>query len=560
MKRYFGRTLAAVGAAMLLGATAESARAACGDLNNSGGIDPGDAVILANELGGAATVCDTTPADCDLDGSGQPAPVTNPPDIGVGDLVFMLNRLAGVETLTAPCVGLGPVLACGTNLTGAITSNRQLAGSPPGCTHFVDGTVTVRPNVTLTVQAGATVKGKVTSTNGSDSVLIFLQDAKINAPGSAANPVVFTSDATPGTRAPGDWGGVMLNGRAPVNVPGGIGSAEGLPPGEAFFGGSEPNDSSGLLRFARIEYSGIEFSTDNELNVFTQNGVGRGTVVDHIQANAGFDDCIEWFGGTVDEQFLVSSGCRDDLFDWQLGYTGSVQFGLGIQNATISTGSGRNGFEGDNNVGGENFTPRSNPTFCNMTVIGSKQQSDTTAGRSGALLRLGTAGVIANSIIMDWSASCFRLDNNSTSAVACDAGPVLDAGAENLAIFDTVCYNNGGPASVPVTASPDHAEGSAAAPCTPSQWFTLLEASNGLSPATETTLGTDPGIDNFPYATAVDNRWFPTLNLGTFTGAPDCQDHNPDFFDSATYVGAFDPNNNPGGNWLSSPWIDFAVN
>jgi hypothetical protein len=206
--------------------------------------------------------------------------------------------------------------------------------------------------------------------------------------------VVFTSDPTPGSRAPGDWGGVVLNGRAPINVPGGVGSSEGLPPGEALFGGNEPNDSSGLIRFTLIEYSGIEFSTDNELNVFTQNAVGRGTVVDHIQANAGFDDCIEWFGGTVNGKFLVSSGCRDDLFDWQLGYTGSVQFGLGIQNATISTGSGRNGFEGDNNSGGQDFLPRSNPNFCNMTVIGSKGQGDTTAGRSGALLRLGTAGVI----------------------------------------------------------------------------------------------------------------------------------------------------------------------
>ena len=557
MKRYLRDMLAAAAAALLLVATTGTARAACGDLNNSGGIDPGDAVIIANELGGASTVCDTTPADCDLDGSGQPPPITNPPDIGVGDLVFMLNVLAGVETLTGPCVGLGPTLACGTNLSGTITSNRQLSGTPPGCTHFVDGTVKVAAGVTLTALPGARVEGKVVSTNGSDSVLIFLQDSKLNAPGTALNPVVFTSNGSP--HAPGDWGGIVLNGKAPVNIPGGVGSSEGLPPGEALFGGSEPNDSSGLIRFTRVEFSGIEFSVDNELNIFTQNAVGRGTTIDHVQANVGNDDCIEWFGGTVNAHHLVASGCRDDQFDWQLGYTGSVQFGLGVQNATIADGSGRNGFEGDNNENGNDFLPRSNPNFCNMTLIGSKGQGSTTAGRSGALLRRGTAGTISNALIMDWSNTCLQLDGNSTAAVACDAGPVLDPGPTNLEVFDTVCYNNGDAANAPTAVTPDQAAGSAASPCTPSQWYSLLTASNGVLPVSESALGPNPGITTSTYPTVVDNRWFPT-NAAPFSGAPDCQDINPDVFDSAPYVGAFDPGNNPGGNWLSSPWISFSVN
>ncbi len=544
MKGQFRRTLATLGAALLLTAAGGTAHAACGDLNNNGSVDPGDAVVLASELGGGSTACDITPADCDLDGNGS---------TGVGDIVFMLNLLSGVETLTVACAGLGPVLPCGTVLSGNISTNRQLQG---GCTHTVNGTVKVQPGVTLTVQPGATVEGRVGSPQGA-SVLIVLQDGKFNAPGTAASPIEFTSSDPP--RAIGDWGGVVLNGRAPVNVPGGVGSAEGLPPGEALFGGNEPNDSSGLIRFTRIEFSGIEFSVDNELNVFTQNGVGRGTVIDHVQANAGFDDCIEWFGGTVDAKFLVSSGCRDDQFDWQLGYTGSVQFGLAIQNAATASGSGRHGFEADNNENGNNFLPRSNPSFCNITLVGSKGQGDTTSGRSGANLRRGTAGVIANSLLMNWSSSCFQFDNDTTAAVACDAGPALDAGSVNLTMFDTVCYNNGDPASVPIAASPDHAAGSAASPCTPSQWYGLLAASNGLLPASETALGPDPGITPVTYPTAVDNRWFPS-NVAPFNNAPDCQDVNPDFFDSADYIGAFDPTNNPGGNWLSSPWISFATN
>jgi hypothetical protein len=547
MVRNSTKTLAALVAAMLVASGAGTAHAACGDLNANSSIDPGDAVVLSQELGGGTTVCDSAPADCDLDGNGS---------TGVGDIVFMLNLLAGVETLTAPCAGLGPVLGCGSSLSGNVTSNRQL---PAGCDTFVDGTVKVQPNVTLTVRAGATVKGKRTSTNGSPSVLLVLQDAKLNAPGTAANPVVFTSDAPSGTRAPGDWGGVVLNGRAPVNVPGGVGSTEGLPPGEGLFGGNEPNDSSGLVRFARLEFSGIEFSTDNELNVFTQNGVGRGSVIDHVHANAGFDDCIEWFGGTVQEKFLVASGCRDDLFDWQLGYTGALQFGLAIQNAAISTGSGRNGIEADNNENGNDFAPRSNPDMCNLTVVGSKGQGDTTGGRAGALLRRGTAGVIANSIFMDWSQACLQLDGNSTAAVACDAGPALDPGPTNLTVFDSVCFNNGDPANAPTALSPDHATGSAASPCTPSQWYSLLAATNGLLPASETALGPNPGITTASYPAVVDNRWFPT-NAAPFSGAPDCEDVNPDYFDPAPYIGAFDPTNNPGGNWLSTPWINFAVN
>src|SRR5262249_593098 len=156
--------------------------------------------------------------------------------------------------------------------------------------------------------------------------------------------------------------------------------------------------------------SGIIFSPDNELNVFTQNGIGRGTTVEYLQANVGNDDGIEWFGGNVNEKHLVSSGAQDDNFDWQIGFTASIQYGLSIHNATICSSSGQNGFEGDNNEFGYDLLPRSNPNFCNMTMIGCRQNAagpdcgplGATVTGSGALLRRGTAGKISNAIIMDY--------------------------------------------------------------------------------------------------------------------------------------------------------------
>src|SRR5262249_41707266 len=150
-----------------------------------------------------------------------------------------------------------------------------------------------------------------------------------------------------GSRNIGDWGGIIIDGNAPANCPQGSCLAEGLT-GEAF-GGNDPNDSSGVLEYVRIEFGGIEVSLGNELQNFQMNGIGHGTVVDHLQVNHGFDDGIELFGGTVNMKHIVATSIGDDDFDWQLGYTGHVQFLLGLKNAANSDTNGRHGLEGDNN-------------------------------------------------------------------------------------------------------------------------------------------------------------------------------------------------------------------
>jgi hypothetical protein len=136
--------------------------------------------------------------------------------LNVQDLVFLVQLLSNQETLLAPCTSFGTVQRGGT-LSGQITSNRVIQGLP-GCMSVteVDGTTIVNPNVVLTVQPGAKVAGKKTSSDTTPSVLIILRDSKINAPGTAAQPILFTSDQALAVGGPGgDWrsGGLVPVGR-----------------------------------------------------------------------------------------------------------------------------------------------------------------------------------------------------------------------------------------------------------------------------------------------------------------------------------------------------------
>ena len=235
----------------------------------------------------------------------------------------------------------------------------------------------------------------------------------------------------------------------------------------------------------RIEFSGVIFSPDNELNVLTQNAVGRGTTIDYVQANVGNDDGIEWFGGTVNENHIVSTATQDDNFDWQIGYTGASSSASRSRMPAIFSASGQNGFEGDNNEFGFDFLPRSNPNFCNMTMIGCRQNSGavncgaggTTVTGAGALLRRGTAGKIANTIIMHYPQAGLNVQNDETYAVACDQRvPRSRRRSPCSACRTPSCYNNGGGGQV--------ASGSTTAPnCTITQlaglWAGLGSERNG---------------------------------------------------------------------------------
>ncbi len=219
---------------------------------------------------------------------------------------------------------------------------------------------------TLTIEAGTTVYGE-TSTDG---MLVIRRSSRIMAEGSADAPIVFTSSKEAGTRARGDWGGLIINGRAPVNSCGGDyegdyceAYGEG---GTGWYGGADAGDSSGVLRYVRVEFAGTLISPENELNGIAFQGVGSGTEVDYVQVHMNADDGIEFFGGTAQVKHVLVTGVGDDMLDWTDGWQGKAQFVVLQQFAD----AGDNGIEADNNGDDNEASPRSNPTLSHITIIG----------------------------------------------------------------------------------------------------------------------------------------------------------------------------------------------
>lgn len=241
--------------------------------------------------------------------------------------------------------------------------------------YILQGFVKVTAGDTLVIQPGTVIKGDFT-TKGS---LIVERDGYIVADGTAQQPIVFTSQKAAGQRAYGDWGGLILCGRGAVNQP--ANATNGTEAGEAvveggvgsiYGGGSNPdeNDNSGILRYVRIEFGGIPFQPNSEINGLTLCGVGAGTTIDHVQVSFCGDDAFEWFGGSVNAKHLVAYRNWDDDFDTDFGYHGNIQFGLVVRDPQIADQSGSNGFESDNDAQGTTNTPNTQPVFSNITVVG----------------------------------------------------------------------------------------------------------------------------------------------------------------------------------------------
>ncbi len=227
----------------------------------------------------------------------------------------------------------------------------------------------VTNNATLTIEPGTIIKGSK-STAGSGS-LVITRGAKLMAVGTADKPIVFTSAQPVGQRNAQDWGGVILLGKAPVNKGANV-PIEGISEGNsnALFGGTDPADNSGTLKYVRIEFAGVPLTPDNEINGLTFGGVGSGTTIDYIEVYRSGDDSYEWFGGTVACKHLMAIGGLDDDFDTDYGFSGKLQFCVGQRYPTIADVSGSNGFESDNDGDGSNNTPQTSAIFSNMTMVG----------------------------------------------------------------------------------------------------------------------------------------------------------------------------------------------
>lgn len=270
---------------------------------------------------------------------------------------------------------------------------------------------------TLTIQPGTVIYGDK-ETKGT---LVIQRGAKIIAEGTATSPIVFTSESAVGTKEPGDWGGLVICGRASNNQPGGVFELEG---GYKAFsgGGTAPDDAdnSGSLKYVRIEYAGVPINPNQEVNSLTMGAVGSGTKIEYVMCTYGLDDSFEWFGGTVNAKYLIAFKGLDDDFDVDFGFSGFVQFGLGVRGATLADQSGSNGFEVDNNGQGSDAAPFTSGTFSNMTIIGPKATRETAISlqfQSAAQLRRNNKLKIHNSFFTGYPNGIF-IDGANTAANA----------------------------------------------------------------------------------------------------------------------------------------------
>jgi hypothetical protein len=266
--------------------------------------------------------------------------------------------------------------------------------------------VYVTNGATLTIQPGVVIRGD----KNTQGTLIITKGAKIIAEGTPSQPIVFTSNQAVGSRNLGDWGGLIILGLAPNNQPNGTAIIEGgLDPVKGSYGGTNANDDSGILKYVRIEFGGVPFQPDQEINGLTMGSVGAQTKIEYVQVSFNNDDAFEWFGGNVNCKYLISFRNLDDDFDSDFGWSGKVQFGLIVRDPNIadqSAGSTSEGFESDNDAGGTNATPQTSGVFSNITLIGpyrgnTSSQIDAKFRRA-LRIRRNSAISIFNSIFTDF--------------------------------------------------------------------------------------------------------------------------------------------------------------
>ncbi|MDF2514952.1 MAG: hypothetical protein K0R59_248 [Sphingobacterium sp.] len=358
-------------------------------------------------------------------------------------------------------------------VSGDITSNTTWAS---GNVYEISGIVTVKSGVTLTIQAGTYIKSTANTVGGTaNGVLVIAKGAKINASGTPTNPIVFTSrnlldgnNATVGKA--GDFGGVIILGNARTNEPTNNGSKliEGLQDIPANYYGSNTDannaESSGVFRYVRIEYAGYKLSADNEVNGLTLGAVGSGTVLNNVEVAWGLDDGFEFFGGRVNASDLVAFSNDDDQFDFDLGYQGTISNSIAIANKTSShsasssnpANSDSNGSEIDNHPTGFTLTPKTKPTFSNVRIIGTEDETGITAPgfKSGVFVRRGAELALVNSKITGYKTG-LQINSDATAA----STSVQSTSIHGFTLAATAGYNDLGSNTIAPVGAPAPAFG-----------------------------------------------------------------------------------------------------
>jgi hypothetical protein len=320
------------------------------------------------------------------------------------------------------------------SLTADITASRTLYADT---LYTLKGFIHVTNGATLTIQPGTVIQGDFATLGSS---LFIMRGAKISAVGTATSPIVFTSSQPVGQRQPGDWGGLILIGNGLINRTGNIeiegtgtvtGTTSGTNYAVLYSGGTANDDSSGELKYVRVEFAGFAPSLNNELNSFTFGALGNKTKLSYLEALAGLDDAFEFFGGAVDGDHLVAYEAGDDNFDMSEGYSGRLQFLISLSTTVLAQRSGAGqpaadpeGIENDGCSGtgctlAFNSTPFTMPVVANFTLVGTGNVATSgSSGGVGLMLRRGTGGYYVNGIVARFPRAGVSLRDAETYARA----------------------------------------------------------------------------------------------------------------------------------------------
>jgi hypothetical protein len=304
----------------------------------------------------------------------------------------------------------GPInIPSSTVITGSINATTTLTSDK---VWTLKGYVYVTEGASLIIQPGTVIKSDIAE----KGALCIERGAKIIAEGTPSKPIVFTSGQPDGQKSPGDWGGIVILGRAKTNriseptIEGGIGRP---------YGGTNNEDNSGVLKYVRIEYAGIAALPNSEINALTLGGVGKGTTIEYVQTIYANDDAFEFFGGTVSPKYLYAFATADDDYDFDFGYTGEVSFGISKREPLfVDNGDAGNGVECDNDGTGSQAQPFTHPKLNNMILIGPFDITSLSNHNLGLRWRRATQFSISNSKILGYQKGSFSIESNYKDGVS----------------------------------------------------------------------------------------------------------------------------------------------
>ena len=319
------------------------------------------------------------------------------------------TELGGIEGVIG--VPTTTTLSGNINTTTTLTSDKVWT---------LKGYVYVTDGAKLIIQPGTTIISDVAE----KGALCIERGAQIIAEGTATKPIIFTSGKAVGERSPGDWGGIIILGKAKTNrsseptIEGGIGRA---------YGGTNDADNSGVLKYVRIEYAGIAAMPNSEINALTLGGVGSGTIIENVQTVYANDDAFEFFGGTVNAKNLYAYATADDDFDFDFGYTGTITNGVAKRDPQfVDSGDAGNGVECDNDGTGSSAQPTTHPKLFNMILIGPNTSSALSNHNLGLRFRRASQFTMKNSVVWGWMKGGLSLESNETAQFVKDGISVFE--------------------------------------------------------------------------------------------------------------------------------------